>query len=67
MARIDNMITRLSRRVRVVIVTMIVMIMTMRLAVVVVMGMIVRLMLGLTMRELFVGGMRCRHAAPVPE
>ena len=64
---IDDMITRLSRRVMVVIVTMIVMVMIMGLAVCMVMGMIVGMMLGMTMRELFVGGMRCGHAAPVPE
>ena len=68
--RIDDMITRLSRRVMMmlVIVTMIVMVMIMRMAVcVVAMGVILGMMLGMIMRGLFVGHMRCRHAAPVPE
>ena len=70
MAHIDDMITGLSRRVimMLVIVAMVVMVIIMRMTVfIVVMGMILGMMLGATMRELFIGRMPWGHAArPAP-
>ena len=60
MPRIDHMIAGLSCRVMMMAIAT-------KFVMMVMVGMIVEMMLGMTMRKLFIGAMRRAHAAPAPQ